>query len=69
MGIAAAKGLGIKMIGIGPKDLIDGVEQLVLGILWQLIRMWVSMSINLKDTPEIIKLAFDGEDPRAVFKL
>ena len=69
MGIAAAKGVGIKMIGIGPKDLIDGVEQLVLGILWQVIRMWVSASINLKDTPEIIKLAKDGEDPRAVFKL
>lgn len=34
MGIAAAKGLGIRMIGIDPKDFIDKTPHLTLGVLW-----------------------------------
>jgi hypothetical protein len=34
MGIAAAKGLGIKLIGIDPKDFIDKTPHLILAFVW-----------------------------------
>ena len=57
MVIAACKGIGIKMIGIDANNFINHTEHLILGCVWQLVRKWVSMSINLKDVPEIFKLA------------
>lgn len=34
MGIAAAKGLGIKMIGVDPNDFIKKKPHMILGCLW-----------------------------------
>lgn len=69
MGIAAAKGLGVKMIGVDSRDFIDKVPHMILGCLWQIIRMHVSKSISLKDTPEIMRLANEGEELTDLLKL
>ncbi len=34
MGIAAAKGLGVKMIGVDSNDFINKVPHMILGCLW-----------------------------------
>lgn len=34
MGISAAKGLGIRMIGIDAKDFLDKTPHLILGVIW-----------------------------------
>jgi hypothetical protein len=62
MGIAAAKGLGIKMVGVDSNDFINKTPHMVLGCLWQAIRIVTSKSITLKDTPEIMRLAEEGEE-------
>lgn len=69
MGIAAAKGLGIKMIGIDANDFIKKTPHLILGCVWQVNKMLLSQHINLKDTPEIMRLAKDGEELHDLLKL
>jgi hypothetical protein len=34
MGIAAAKGLGIRVIGIDSRDFIEKTPHMILGIVW-----------------------------------
>ena len=69
MGIAAAKGLGIKLIGVDASDFIKKTPHLVLTFVWQTLRAIVAKKISLKDTPEIIKLAEDGEELKDLMKL
>lgn len=69
MGIAACKGLGIKMIGIDSNDFINKVPHMILGCLWQSIRLALTKKISLKDTPEIMKLAEEGEELKDLLKL
>lgn len=42
MGIAAAKGLGIKMIGIDSNDFIKKTPHMILTVLWQAIRLYIT---------------------------
>lgn len=69
MGIAACKGLGIKMIGIDSNDFINKVPHMILGCLWQTIRKCITQKISLKDTPEIMKLGEEGEELKDILKL
>jgi len=57
------------MIGIVPKTFIDKTPHLMMGPLWQIIRIWVSQSINLKSTPELARLLQDGEELSDLLKL
>ena len=69
MGIASAKGCGIKMTGIDSNDFINKVPHMILGCLWQTIRMCITKQISLKDTPEIMKLCEEGEELKDIQKL
>jgi hypothetical protein len=57
LGISAAKGLGIKMIGIDANDFIKKTPHLLLGCIWQINKMYLTKKVNLSDTPEIMRLA------------
>jgi len=61
MGIAACKGMGIKMIGIGAVDFLNKVPHLILTFIWQVLRILTTQSINLKECPEIWRLA-EGDE-------
>lgn len=69
LGIAAAKGLGIKLVGVDSNDFINKTPHLILGCLWQAIRLVLSQKITLKDTPEIMRLAEEGESLQDLQKL
>lgn len=69
MAIAAAKGLGIKLIGINSSDFIKKVPHMMMGVLWQAIRMFMSKQITLKETPEIMRLAEGEEELQDLLKL
>ena len=69
MALAAAKALGIKLVGIDSNDFINKVPHMMLGCLWQTIRMCIIKQISLKDTPEIMKLGKEGEDLKDIQKL
>lgn len=69
--INSAKGIGIKVVNIGAGELMDGPKHphLVLGIVWQLVKLQLLNSINLKQHPELMRLLEDGEDLEDLLRL
>lgn len=60
--IEAATKLGLKVINIGPSDLMAGTPHLILGLLWQVIRMGIMDKVSIHSHPEMIALLEEGED-------
>lgn len=69
LAINAAKAIGCVVTNIGAKDLIEGRPILVLGLLWQIIKMQLLAKISLKNHPELVRLLLPGEDLEALLKL
>jgi plastin-1 len=69
--ISAAKSLGISVVNVGAGELIDGEKSphLVLGLVWQLVKLQLLNSINLKNHPELVRLLEDGEELADLLKL
>eukprot|EP01084_Bolivina_argentea_P295847 509470_1 len=64
LNIAAAKSIGLRIFNVSAEDLRDAEKNpiLVLGFMWQAVKMQLLGSINLKSHPELIRLLDDGED-------
>eukprot|EP00479_Gromia_sphaerica_P014799 TRINITY_DN905_c0_g1_i3.p1 TRINITY_DN905_c0_g1~~TRINITY_DN905_c0_g1_i3.p1 ORF type:complete len:295 (-),score=71.06 TRINITY_DN905_c0_g1_i3:484-1368(-) len=71
LGIASAKAIGCQVINMGGAELVDGKNHphLVLGIVWQLVKIQLLNSINLKNFPELVRLLEDGETMEDLMKL
>ncbi|RQM20728.1 hypothetical protein B5M09_004720 [Aphanomyces astaci] len=67
--INAAKSIGCSIVNIGPSDLLEGKAILVLGLVWQLIKIQLTSTINLKNHPELVRLLLDGESLEDFMKL
>jgi hypothetical protein len=50
------------VVNIGPQDLIEGRPHLVLGLLWQIIKIGLFAQISLQNCPGLARLLRDGED-------
>jgi plastin-1 len=63
LNINAAKALGLRISNLGAEDLRDADQYptLVLGFMWQAVKMQLLGNINLKAHPELIRLLKDGE--------
>eukprot|EP00123_Amoebidium_parasiticum_P000679 comp11546_c0_seq1/m.6007 comp11546_c0_seq1/g.6007 ORF comp11546_c0_seq1/g.6007 comp11546_c0_seq1/m.6007 type:complete len:613 (-) comp11546_c0_seq1:647-2485(-) len=59
--IEGAKKLGCKIVNIGAEDIVGGNSDLILGLVWQLIRAYLMKNINLAGHPELIRLLKPGE--------
>ena len=59
--INSAKAIGCSVVNIGAPDLIEGRVHLVLGLIWQIIRIGLLSAINLKNHPYLIRLLEPGE--------
>jgi hypothetical protein len=61
--IAAAKAVGIRVTNVSAEELRDAEKNfsLVLGFMWQAVKMQLLGSINLKNHPELVRLLQDGE--------
>lgn len=67
--ISAAKSIGLKVINIGATDISEGRPHLVLGLLWQMVKMALLAHINLHDNPFLFRLLQDGETLQDLLKL
>lgn len=65
----AAKSIGLTVVNIGPSDMMEGRPHLVLGLVWQLVKMSLLANINLKDNPNLIRLLQQGEELSDLLKL
>ena len=67
--INAAKTIGCQVVNVGAADLIEGRPILILGVVWQIIKLQLTHSISLKDCPELVLLLEDGEELEDLLKL
>lgn len=70
LAFAACKGsLGLKIIGVGPSDFMNKIPHLILGVIWRIVRQIAVQHIQLKECPEIMRLAEEGETLEDLMKL
>eukprot|EP01006_Ploeotia_vitrea_P043470 TRINITY_DN66736_c4_g3_i1.p1 TRINITY_DN66736_c4_g3~~TRINITY_DN66736_c4_g3_i1.p1 ORF type:complete len:621 (+),score=415.86 TRINITY_DN66736_c4_g3_i1:149-2011(+) len=69
--ISAAKSIGVKTVNLGATELIQGQKHphLVLGLVWQLVRLQLLGAINLNNHPELYRLLEDGEELADLLRL
>jgi len=60
--INAAKSIGCTVVNVGPIDLVDGSPILMLGLVWQIVRIQLMSTISLKEHPELLRLLGEGEE-------
>lgn len=61
MALSAIKAVGGKVFGTDAELIIKHTEHLILGLLWQLIKLLMNQDIDILKHPEMIKLA-EGEE-------
>ncbi|KAI0076499.1 fimbrin [Panus rudis PR-1116 ss-1] len=59
--ITSAKAIGCSVVNIGPTDIIEGREHLILGLIWQIIRRGLLSQVDIKIHPELYRLCEEGE--------
>ena len=69
LALNAAKAIGIKVVNIGPGDILDCRPHLVLGLVWQLVKACLLSKINLRANPNLIRLLHGGEELEQLMKL
>ena len=69
LAINAAKSIGCTVVSIFPESIIEQKEYLILGLVWQIIKILMLSSINLKNHPELVKLVEEGEELSGLLKL
>lgn len=62
LALSAIKSVGCKVISMDSELILKHTEHLILGLLWQLIRIIMVQDIDLKKVPEIIRLAEEDEE-------
>lgn len=69
LALNAAKSIGCQVVNIGAQDIIDGSPTLILGLVWQIIRIQLLSQISLKNYPELVVLLNEGETMAEFMKL
>eukprot|EP01038_Epipyxis_sp_PR26KG_P015488 gene15488-20902_t len=69
LALNAARAIGCQVINIGSQDLIEGRPVLVLGLIWQIIKIQLLSMISLKNYPELVVLFEEGETMSSFLKL
>ncbi|KAJ2473528.1 fimbrin [Coemansia sp. RSA 2322] len=67
--INSAKAIGCSVVNIGAQDLAEGREHLVLGLIWQIIKIGLFANIDIKLHPELFRLLDEGEALEDFLKL
>ncbi|KNC99423.1 fimbrin [Spizellomyces punctatus DAOM BR117] len=67
--VNSAKAIGCSVVNIGAQDLIEGREHLILGLIWQIIKIGLQAKIDIKVHPELFRLLETGESLEDFLKL
>lgn len=69
LAINSAKAIGCSVVNIGPVDILEGRKHLILGLVWQIIKVGLLAKINLQFHPELTRLLEKGETLEEFLKL
>jgi len=67
--VNSAKAIGCSVVNVGAGDIIEGRPHLILGLIWQIIRIGLLSKISLTNHPELFRLLEPGEDISDLLKL
>ncbi|KAJ9072472.1 fimbrin [Entomophthora muscae] len=67
--INSAKAIGCSVVNIGSGDLMEGREHLILGLIWQIIKIALLSKIDIKFHPELYRLLEKDENLSDFLKL
>ncbi|KAJ2847224.1 fimbrin, partial [Coemansia brasiliensis] len=67
--INSAKAIGCLVVNIGSQDLAEGREHLILGLIWQIIKIGLFANIDIKLHPELYRLLEEDETLEDFLKL
>ncbi|EIM87692.1 uncharacterized protein STEHIDRAFT_55979 [Stereum hirsutum FP-91666 SS1] len=67
--ISSTKAIGCSVVNIGPSDIAEGTEHLILGLIWQIIRKGLLSQIDIKLHPELYRLCEEGETIEDLLRL
>jgi len=69
LAINSAKAIGCSVVNIGAADIQQGTEHLILGLIWQIVRIGLLANITLANHPELFRLLEPGEEIGDLLKL
>ncbi|XP_030848715.1 plastin-3 [Strongylocentrotus purpuratus] len=69
LALNSARSIGCSVVNIDPLDLQQGTKHLVLGLVWQIIRIGLFANIDLHNVPGLMNLLHDGETLEDLQKL
>uniref|UniRef100_A0A1A8BLW8 Lymphocyte cytosolic plastin 1 n=1 Tax=Nothobranchius kadleci TaxID=1051664 RepID=A0A1A8BLW8_NOTKA len=69
LALNSASAIGCHVVNIGAEDLKEGRQHLVLGLLWQVIKIGLFADIELSKNEALIALLRDGENLEDLMKL
>lgn len=67
--VNSAKAIGCSVVNIGASDIMEGREHLILGLIWQIIKIGLQSNIDIKHHPELFRLLNPGESLEDFLKL
>ncbi|PVZ99524.1 hypothetical protein BB558_004473 [Smittium angustum] len=67
--VNSAKAIGCSVVNIGSQDLAEGREHLILGLIWQIIKIGLFANIDIKLHPELYRLLEEEETLEDFLKL
>lgn len=69
LAINSAKSIGCTVVNVGDSDLREARPNIILGLVWQIIRVGLLSGISLTAHPELFRLLQPGEDIDDLMKL
>ncbi|XP_032202727.1 plastin-1 isoform X1 [Mustela erminea] len=69
LALNSASAIGCRVVNIGAQDLKEGKPHLVLGLLWQIIKVGLLADIEISRNEALIALLNEGEDLEELMKL
>ncbi|CAN8258149.1 unnamed protein product [Cochlearia groenlandica] len=58
----SAKAIGCTVVNIGAQDIVEGIPHLVLGLIFQIIKIQLLADLNLKKNPQLIEVVEEFQD-------
>lgn len=69
LAINAAASIGCRIVNISASSIRDGKIHLIMGMIWQVMRIYLLERISIKNNPGIILLAEEGESAKDIMQL
>jgi len=69
LAINSAKAIGCSVVNVGASDIIELREHIILGLVWQIIRIGLLSNVSLTAHPELFRLLEEGETMQDLLKL